>query len=548
MNEITYDSVYIANEFILDADIIDRIEISRGPSSSLYGDNAFFAIINIFTRRGRDFRGAELSASAGSLDTYKGRTSYGNRFESNSEMVLSGTALDSKGDKHLYFREFDQNNPGADPRAANNGVADNLYYEKHHSFFAKYSSGEVSLEGAYVERDKGIPTASYGAAFDDSRNHTVDGRAFLDLKYEHEFAGGFKTLARVYYDQMWYHADLPYPDPLTPSATILNYDQVKAYWMGAELQLQKDLANRHRIVAGVEYQDNMKAWFENHDYSPYVQYIDSNHRSTKWALYAQDEYRIARNLILNAGVRHDHYETCGATTNPRLGLIYNPAPKSTIKFLYDTAFRSPNAYELYWDAPAYGTKGNPELDPEKITTYELVYEQYAGNHYLVTLAGFENRIKGLIIQETDPTDGLLVFKNRSDVKARGLEAELEGKWESGFRHKVSYTYTQAKDEQTGEILANSPAHMAKANSIFPIVEEKLFAGVEVQYLSRRKTVTNNYASSVVLTNVTLFSRRLLKGLEVSGTIYDLFNKQYGDPGGPDHQPLDVIPRTAGRTG
>jgi outer membrane receptor for ferrienterochelin and colicins len=249
---------------------------------------------------------------------------------------------------------------------------------------------------------------------------------------------------------------------------------------------------------------------------------------------------------MNVGVRNDHYETFGATTNPRLGLIYNPAPKSTIKFLYGTAFRSPNAYELYFDAPAYGTKGNPDLDPEKITTYELVYEQYVSGHYLMTFAGFENRIKGLIIQETDPTDGLLVFKNKSDVKARGFEAELEGKWESGLRQRVSYTYTRAKDEQTGEKLVNSPEHMVKANGIFPIVEDDLFAGVEVQYLSRRKTVTDDYAGSVVLTNVTLFSQKLLKGMEVSGTIYNLFDKQYGDPGGPDNQPLDVIPQD-GRT-
>ena len=77
LNENLYDSVYVGTEAVLDVDLIERVEIIRGPSSSLYGSNAFFAVINIITKSGRDLQGVEGSAEAGSFHTYKGRLSAG---------------------------------------------------------------------------------------------------------------------------------------------------------------------------------------------------------------------------------------------------------------------------------------------------------------------------------------------------------------------------------------------------------------------------------------------------------------------------------------
>src|SRR4030042_5248923 len=78
INDNVYDGAYFGTEFIIDVDLIERVEIIRGPGSSLYGTNAFFGVINIITKQGRDFKGTEISGEAGSFDTYKGRLSYGN--------------------------------------------------------------------------------------------------------------------------------------------------------------------------------------------------------------------------------------------------------------------------------------------------------------------------------------------------------------------------------------------------------------------------------------------------------------------------------------
>src|SRR5215467_12769260 len=85
------ENVYVGTEAVLDVDLIDRVEIIRGPSSSLYGSNAFFAVINIITKSGRDFQGVEGSASVSSYQTYEGSLSYSRRWQNGVEGLLSGT-------------------------------------------------------------------------------------------------------------------------------------------------------------------------------------------------------------------------------------------------------------------------------------------------------------------------------------------------------------------------------------------------------------------------------------------------------------------------
>ena len=97
MNDAVYDSAYIGTEAAIDIDIIDRVEIIRGPSSSLYGASAFFAVINVFTKRGAELNGVELAGSFSSLDTMSGRFSYGKRFKSGPELLLSASAYNSNG-------------------------------------------------------------------------------------------------------------------------------------------------------------------------------------------------------------------------------------------------------------------------------------------------------------------------------------------------------------------------------------------------------------------------------------------------------------------
>jgi len=123
MNEPVYDLVYIGRESPIDVDLIDRVEVIRGPSSSIYGTNAFFAVINVITKTSAAMKGLEVSGELASFGTQAGRLSYSHRFNNSVEMLLSGSLYGSQGQQRLFFQKFDS-------PANNNGIAQNADYEQ----------------------------------------------------------------------------------------------------------------------------------------------------------------------------------------------------------------------------------------------------------------------------------------------------------------------------------------------------------------------------------------------------------------------------------
>ena len=107
INDNIFDGAYVGTEFPVDMDLIERIEIIRGPNSSIYGTGAFAAVVNVITKRGRDLNATELSTRAGSWNSYKGRVSFGERFDNGLETLVSGSFYNSKGNKRLFYPEFD---------------------------------------------------------------------------------------------------------------------------------------------------------------------------------------------------------------------------------------------------------------------------------------------------------------------------------------------------------------------------------------------------------------------------------------------------------
>ncbi|MBA4417333.1 MAG: TonB-dependent receptor [Syntrophus sp. (in: bacteria)] len=516
INDSIYDQASIGTEFILDVALIDRVELVRGPGSSLYGNNAFFGVINVITKQPQSFNGFEVSGSAGSFDTYKERATYGKKYANGFEMLLSGTNSNSKG-QSLYFKEF--NTP-----ANNNGRADSCDYEKYNNLFANMKYRDFSLQGAYTSREKGIPTAYLGTVFNENRTRATDERGYIDLKYNKALSENTHIKARGFYDYYNYSGNFlfDYP-PLT-----MNKDVATGKWWGGEFQLTQNLFEKHKVVMGMEYQDYFLQKQRNYDENPYIQYFTETKSSYTWAAHIQDQFSILDNLILNAGIRYDYYKTFGGSTNPRAALIYTPFEKTTIKLLYGQAFRAPNAFESYYNDGNVTQKANPNLTPEKIETYELVLEQYVKN-YRFSASGYYYRVKDLINLYTDPADSLLVFRNIGKTESKGAQLKIEGKWSNGIEAKASYSIQETIDKETGRSMTNSPKHLAKLNIFSPLISKKLSTGLELQYTSSRRTFNGDSTGGFVIANLTLLSREVIKDLEVSGTIYNLFNKKYGDP-------------------
>ena len=204
LNENIYDSTGFGIDGIVDVDLIEQVEIIRGPGSSLYGSNAFLGVINIITKRGRNYKGPQVSAGAGSYETYQGRGTYGDRYSNGVELLLSGTYYNSQGKDRLYYSEFDSPD-------THNGHAERADGYQSHNLFTSISYGDVTLEGAYVRRRKQLPTAPYDTVFNDNRTQTWEERGYLDAKYERQITSDFGAMLRVSYDGYWYDGDYMSP-------------------------------------------------------------------------------------------------------------------------------------------------------------------------------------------------------------------------------------------------------------------------------------------------------------------------------------------------
>src|SRR5262249_16945794 len=147
----------------------------------LYGNNAFFGVINVITREGRQVNGVEGSFEYGSFDTYKGRVTVGKQFTNGWRFLLSGTLYQSEGAERLFYREFDT-------PAQNNGVAEDMDKDLYGSFFGSVGYKDLTLEGAFIHREKINPTAQFTlTTFNDPRLQTTDERSYVTLNYAHSF-------------------------------------------------------------------------------------------------------------------------------------------------------------------------------------------------------------------------------------------------------------------------------------------------------------------------------------------------------------------------
>ena len=400
--------------------------------------------------------------------------------------------------------------------------------------------GHFTAQGLYGSRDKRVPTASFGTVFNDPRSGTVETQGYGDLQYERAFGNRWHLASRVYFDRYLYDGDYAFDhSDATNPLVVLNKDFARGNWWGSEVKLTKRFTRRHTFAVGSEYRDNLRQDQFNYDINPFFQYMDDRRTSTNWAMYVQDELAVHDQVRVNAGIRHDQYDTFGGTTNPRAAVIYTPARATTLKLLYGEAFRAPNAYELFWWQPGVA-KANPTLQPETNRTSEVVLEQALVGNVRLTTTGFYYMVKGLITQQTDPADHLLVYNNVEVIKAKGVELELEGKWGPGVETRASYTFQDSRNEHTQLVLTNSPAHVAQLNVIAPLMKRGLFAGVEMRHMSERRTIAGDHVGAVFVPNVTIFGQNPSKGLELSASVFNIFNNQYADPGSEEHRQDSIV--------
>jgi iron complex outermembrane receptor protein len=524
-DNVTGGAVF-GTEMPFDVDLIERVEVIRGPNSSVYIASALLAIVNVVTKRGRDVKGLSASEELASYRTYKSNLIYGHQFTSGLEVLLSGSFYYSHGPDQLYFKEF--NSP-----ATNYGIAQNADEGRFSAELAKLSYHGLTLEEGYGYSEQHDPTASYGGIFDDSEGLIRIVPAFADLSYEHHFGGDWGYVGRLYYDKDQIWGTTPVDESAYGGAAhVLNQDLSVGQDVGASFELSKKLPLGQTVVVGSEFRDNFQQKQWNYDEQPYALYFNGHDRSNLWGAHAQDEIPIRSDLTLDLGLSYDHYSTFGGTANPRAGLIYQPREGTSLKFLYGQSFRAPTAYELYYSAE--GQEPNPNLGPETAKTTEMVFEQSLAKNFRLVASAYFYPMRGVISAVTDPATGLLVYQNSQRVDLRGTEITLKRQSRSGLEAGLSFSFEDATNLDVAGPLVNSPRVLGQASLSVPLFKKKVFASTDLQYVSKRKTEAGDSAGAYVLPNFTVFSPKVLKGLEFSASMYNAFNNLYGDPASVAH--------------
>jgi iron complex outermembrane receptor protein len=532
LNDNIYDAALIGTEFPLDLDLIDRIEIVRGPGSSLFGTNAVFAVINVITRQPGK-AAVEVSGETGSFLSRTGRLTVSGQ-KGRWSGLLSGSFYRSNGPETLFFPEF------ATP-ATNNGIAQNMDWEGSSHAFVDVQRGGLRVQSFFSNRDKVFPTASFGVIFNDPASQDRDTRADLDVSYSLKLSPHADLDLRTYFDGFQFYGPGAYTGPGGTGRYILK-TKGRADWAGAEANLGVVLG-KHRITIGGQYEYTLNADQKNYvDGQPPSFHVSDSPWLT--AVYGEAELNLIPKVTLRAGGRFDWFSTFGGAVSPRVALIYSPNSRTALKYIAGRAFRAPNAYEeFYIDNISIVAPPKP-LRPEQIFSNEIVFERTLTPWLSMAADGYLNNLHNVIDNVASPNPGLSYFVNDGHDHARGVEFELNTKRASGFAARASYAISDARELREPVRLDNSPLHQAKANVTVPITR-RVFGGLELLYVSELQSYRETTVPASFLGNFTVSSKPLWENWEFSASCYNAFNRRWFSPVGPNDPEADI--RMDGRT-
>lgn len=514
MNENVYDSGNIGHEFMLDLDLVERIEFIPGSGSTIYGANAFLGMINVVTKQGQALNGSQLAGEAGTFDSYKGRLSYGKRFDNGVDWLVSASHFDSAGVGNLYF-------PAHDRPDTNNGIAHYRDGESSTRFFTKANWNDLTLSAGLVQRYRNVPTAPWGEIFNDPAAYDDDKQFFVTANYQHDVSDKTTIRASAFYQGYDFQAE----DAYDYGGRIINRDITTGRWLGSQIQLTSRMFEHHRLMTGLEYQYDLEQHLCNYDIQPYSVWADdrlSGHR-VEW--YVQDDIELHDDFTASLGMRIDYLHLLkDVQVNPRVGLIYSPSDALSLKLLYSSTFRAPNSAELTYNR--YYPGQLPTLNAEEIRNYEAVAEWRPESSLKLLAALHSNHIDDLL--ETNQ-DGLLV--NHGHYHTYGLELEAEKRWQNGRLFKASYAFNYLADEHLKEARGyGSPLFMVKLHYAEPVFYHRATFSIENIFISSQKTFSGQSTDAYNLLNLHLTTEPLLNGWTLSLDAYNLLDTAYEVPG------------------
>lgn len=534
---------------------IARIEIIRGPGSALYGADAFAGVINIITKTADDLSGTEAGLRVGSFDTRRVWVRHGGKLGA-LDVAAYLSAGKTDGFKEVVTADAQTRNDrifGTNASLAPGPV--NVGYEAVDAHL-DLAYGKWRLRSGYKLRDNLGSGAGVGSALDPVGKMKSE-RINSDLSWNDghiapDWGAGF-TLSYLYYAQL-----VPDYLRLFPSGVTFPTGSFPSGMTGAPETWERQFRlsafatysgfTDHRMRFGVGHDDlNLykTGEYKNFTFTPggvpipagSVQLYTGNQafmvpqqRKVNY-LYAQDEWQLARDWALTAGVRHDRYSDFGTTTNPRVALVWDAALDLTAKLLYGQAFRAPAFNEQYSiNNPV--VRGNAALLPERIKTLEAAVSWQARRDLQTHLSLFSYQMKDIIRTVPNATPGTgATYNNTGSQRGHGLEIELVWDPVRSLRFSGNYAYQHSTDETSNRDAGYAPHHHIYARADWRFSTGWMLSP-QVNWVAQRNRAAGDARSPVpdyTSMDLTLRTTRGKDQWDFSVTARNLFNADVREP-------------------
>jgi len=485
----------------LTTDNVERIEIIRGPMSTLYGSFAAGGVINIITKKGSGPPTFNLLAEGGAFKTAR-------------------EALDVSGgtgplDYTFGLSRFDTHGISRANRRYGNREADGHEQTAVSTRLGLALPGRAKLTGTfrYIDALTDLDVTRSGRVVDDPL--VQDSR---------------ETAASIALSN-------PFTDFWDQNLRLFLYDKsfVGRRAASASNNFDIDLQNR-----GIDWQNNFALWGATTLTSGYTFEQQSGENKGKFsersvethAGYLQSQVGYFDPLFLNAGLRLDHHNKFGEEVTYKVGAAWLFRSVGTKLYVnYGTGFKAPTINDLFF--PNFG---NPDLTPETSRSYEVGLEQQLLDKKLQARASyFSTRFEDLIISVT--SGGVSQAQNVQKATAQGVELELNLAPLSWLRLESNYTYMETEDKSTGRALPRRPRNKASIGATFlPLPDFSL--GANVHYVGKRlnsSTVELNRYTVVSLVG----SYDIARNVQLFFRVENLFDKKYEEVRG-----FGTAPRSA----
>lgn len=523
---------------------IERIEIVRGSASAQYGSDALGGVINIITKKSKE-PSVMVGISTGSeaINNYY-HIDFGKQgnFSSTFDMRFSDVRKNMQaGDEgsNYYGPIQDFNFAGTWDLGNNKEIDLTLGYYNEHTK-ADYADKYTSTGVFQTSKDK---------------------KEWYDYRrYDYSLGYSGKTdnsdyMIRTFYSRLDKENNLyNYRNNfLGPMENILGsmypkYDWDKSTYTlwGIEGKNTVQLSDNHLLTFGGEYRQNKVEGTRLSDGGDNVHQVSqsgngivsnkyySDKEINTWAGYIQDEWQVNDKLLVISSVRYDHDSSFGGEVTPKIGATYFISDNSRIKANWGKGFKAPTISELYMamhramGGQTVNVYGNPDLKPEKSTSWDISFEAEKDNNF-GKLTYFNNDVKNLI---TTKQIGSSYYDQRyinvDEAEFDGVEMEIGRNLDDKWTIKATSNWLDATDKVSGDRLDNRARNMTTLQLLYDDHDDWGYSAILwQQWANKYHYDDNDY--NFTTTNFVL-NKKFGEGNRVYAGVDNIFDKKISDIG------------------